>query len=210
MFGPKPNIRIQMPVIPTEATHKDKQLLLKIAAGDEPAFNELYNRFRHKVYTLAHSILKEDADAEDVLVSIFARFWDDRNKAVEITNINAYLYTMTKNMALNMLKQQKNIEKHIVNYASTQELQCNYTEHAIAFKETENFLLQILNTLPPQQRRIFELAKLEGHSRKEIADLLHISENTVRNHLLAATNTLKDQFLNKKLHFLTFLVWYLF
>jgi RNA polymerase sigma-70 factor (ECF subfamily) len=55
---------------------------------------------------------------------------------------------------------------------------------------------EAIQQLPPQQRTVYELSKQEGLKYDEIAELMHLSKNTVRNHLSEAMKTIRT-FLKK-------------
>ena len=70
-------------------------------------------------------------------------------------------------------------------------------EGEIDVKFTQSLIDQAVNLLPPKRKLVYLLSKKDGLSRKEIADKLHISENTVRNQLVEALQFIRE-YLNYK------------
>ncbi len=185
------------------------ELIRKIASGDDKAFKKLYDRYRSKIYSLAVSILKNTEDSEDIVVEVFTSIWNNRVSLPEVSNLDAFVYTVTKNKSLNLFK-----KRHIRHKNKQQLVEENFFEHIVEasettlyFKETQNIIISLVSKLPHQQKQVFDLAKLQGYKRKEIAKELNLSENTVRNHLNAAIKALKKDFETRYPHLFSILLW---
>lgn len=183
-------------------------LYKKINADSEP-FKALFELYKGKVYNLALSILKNKEDSEDVLVEVFASLHLIQDKFDEIDNLDAYIFTVTKHKSFNALKKKKS---HFEKFKSFEkEDMLNYLHNSIEvdlhFKETNAIIISIIDKLPKQQKVIFELIKLQGFKRKDVAEQLNLSENTIRNHLNAAMKIVKDEFSRKYTLFLPILFW---
>jgi len=68
----------------------------------------------------------------------------------------------------------------------------NSVEEILLAKENKKILDSVISKLPPQQQLVYKLSKQEGLSREEIATRLHISPNTVRNHLQEAVKFIRN------------------
>jgi RNA polymerase sigma factor (sigma-70 family) len=65
--------------------------------------------------------------------------------------------------------------------------------------EARRILLEAINQLPARRKKIYSLTREEGLTHEEIAQVLHLSRNTVRNTIIAATHsiaTIKGKQLN--------------
>lgn len=67
----------------------------------------------------------------------------------------------------------------------------NLVEQEVEYKLLEEEINKLIDLLPPARRQIYKLSRQNFHSNKEIAELLHISENTVESNLYKATNFIK-------------------
>ena len=84
-----------------------RNILQDIASGDNEAFKTLFNIFFPKVKVFLVKFLKDDKAAEDIAQDIFVRIWSMRQALPEIKSFNTYLYRMTRNAALNYLRDKK-------------------------------------------------------------------------------------------------------
>lgn len=161
------------------------ELSLRIAEhDDEMAFKELYNFFYFDLIAFSRSILNSEQDAEDAVINVFIRLWQNRKTMGSIKNISAYLYTATKYASINVLKARKEINNiDIDDLADT--FQYNFANPETELIDRENIkrLEKLLNTLPPKSRLVFYLVKDKGLSCKEVSILLNTSIRTVETQL---------------------------
>ena len=78
----------------------------------------------------------------------------------------------------------------------------------LEYKELTNKLDEIIKTLPQRQKEVYLLHKVEGLKYNEIAERLHISVNTIENHMSRALKTIREKLGNYSL--IAILFWYLF
>lgn len=69
-----------------------------------------------------------------------------------------------------------------------------FTEEMIEEKESRLLLQNVIQQLPSQQQLIYKLSKQDGLSWNEIAEQVHISPNTVKDHLLKAIKYIREHF----------------
>jgi len=174
-----------------KAHPSDELLLAAIEKGDKRAFTLLYNRYRPKVYAYAIRVVKSAELAEDILHDVFLKLWLHESAKI-IGNLDAYLQVATRNMALNVLRQQKLelLYKQYVKQEAPLYLADITSEHIHA-RETAGLLDTAKRLLPPQQRIVYELCKEKGMKYEEVANRLHISKLTVKTHMQLALRTLR-------------------
>jgi len=173
---------------------KEKLLLARIAGGDETAFREVFDHYQRYVFTFARKITRSNSDAEEIVQDIFLKVWFGRNQLLTIENFGAYLNRLVRNHAFNLLRHEA-----IVSKAKTEiELNSNDndlgTQQALDYKETKNFLDEVLNRLPEQQRKVYILCHFEGLKYDEVASQLNISPDTVHYHMKRALSTIREHF----------------
>jgi RNA polymerase sigma-70 factor (ECF subfamily) len=169
-----------------------KLLLEKIANADEPAFKLLFDQYHRKVLFIAKKILKKEADAIDALQDVFIKLWINRTKLPQIENFDAYFNALVKNCLYDHLKKQAYaglIEEAEGKEVATED---GDTLKVVLGKDLQNSIAQALDQLPPQQKKVFELSRFEGLKYHEIADLLHISRETVKKHIIRASRSIKS------------------
>ena len=170
----------------------DGDAISRLMAGDESAFTSVYELYSEKVYRLAFRFLKDREKSEEIVQEAFINLWLSREKLDAEGNLWLYLYVISKRLSLNALRQIGK-SSHLVEklLAQISELQ-NPPEEAVLAHDLEHYAGEIIGKLPPQQQLVFKLSRVEGLSHKEIAEQLHISPNTVKNHLVEALKTLKS------------------
>lgn len=170
----------------------EKLILAKIASGDQQAFGSLFNFYRNKVYGYALAILQTDTLAEEIVQDVFIKLWIKRNSLIGIDNFGGFLRVMVKNETLNALKKiAVDQKKHESAKLDVTEIDLT-TENAIQFRETKKMLDYAIEKLPPQQKLVYNLCKVEGLKQKDVADQLNISPLTVKTHLRDAIKSIKN------------------
>jgi RNA polymerase sigma-19 factor, ECF subfamily len=177
--------------VPAQTIHIEKTLLTRIATGDGSAFRELYERYRKKVYFLAWHLLKTESESEDVCQEIFTKLWVNRQKLPEIDNFNAYLNTLIRNHVYNCLRRKACEESFVMETLDMEHLPGEVMDPA-ELCELQLTVKKAIWRLPPQQKRVFELSRMEGYRHDEIAEELHISRETVKKHIMAAIRNIRE------------------
>src|ERR1700754_1437176 len=75
----------------------------QIAAGNQEAFRQLFNSYNIRLEEFASALVRNKEAANDVVNEVFVKLWKGRERVPEIQNLKVYLYTATKNAALNYL-----------------------------------------------------------------------------------------------------------
>lgn len=147
------------------------------------------------LHRFACSITKSKEVSEEIVSDVFIKLWRIRTRLQEIENLKVYLYTMTKNYALNHIKQNN---KQIVANNDLTDLPVDtiiFTETPESLCMSADSMKQIqkcIAQLPSQCRIIFQLVKEDGLKYKEVAEILNISVLTVRNQVAIAVKKLAN------------------
>jgi len=155
----------------------------RLAKGDVGMFEALFEAYNKRVFGVALKMLKSPTEAEEIVQEVFLSIWQSRERLNKINNPEAYLFTITHNAIYTHLKKASRNEQLLNVILRHIARKQNITEEAVAARETERLISEAIQQLPQQQRTVFELSKQGGLTYHEIAELMHISPNTVRNHL---------------------------
>lgn len=177
--------------------HINREVVLRIAQGDEQAFAELFYHFGAIVHPIVLKLVKDPVLAEDVVAEVFMKLWLIRHKLPEIDNLAGYIYRLTTNSSINQLRRNKNEDKVLQQLYLDVPGGQNTVEHNFSAKELRANIRRIVLRLPPQRRRIYELSREQGLSRQEIAAIMEISEFTVRNQLHSALQQIQAALLKE-------------
>lgn len=160
----------------------------RLINGDEKEFKSLFDLLYVGMVQQATFYTNDFAVAEDVVQEIFVRLWEKRDELKEVQNLQGYLLLSVKNRCLNYLEHQQVVDKY-KQYCLLQEVQDN-NEDSEQFIENVGRLLE---KLPEKRRRVLEMSVLEAKSYAEIAELLGISLNTVKDHVKKAYAFLREE-----------------
>lgn len=175
----------------TPTHHTVKAYCKRIAEGDGSGFDAFYEAYRYKVYHLALKMLKSETEAEEMVQDVFLAVWQSRKRFIEITDPEAYLFTITYNTIYSRLKKIARNQHLLQSILHRLAQKQHSTEETIAAHEVERLIHDAIQQLPSQQRTILELSKQQGLSYQQIAEHLHLSPFTVRNHLAAAMKSIR-------------------
>lgn len=162
-----------------------------LSGGDLNMFEFIFQAYKERVFGVAVKMLKSATEAEDIVQEVFLAVWQSRVRLNEISDPEAWLFTITYNAVYTRLRKAARNEEvidNIIYYISKKQ---NLTEEVVAAHEINQLVQEAMGHLSPQQRTVYELSKEEGLSYHEIANHLHISKNTVRNHLASAIKTIR-------------------
>lgn len=169
------------------------QLIRSFKSGDSKAFEQLFYRHHKKLYGFLFKLLDSKQDAEEIVQDTFVKIWEKRTDFIESYSFESFLFKIAKNAFLNLNR--KNINRKVAesDLVLSQQKLSNNTEDYIIFKETREIINTIIEGLPPKRKEIFILRRIDGFSRKEIAEKLDISVITVDSQLLKANKHLKEE-----------------
>ena len=181
----------------------EKHLLLRLQKGDEAAFEQLYHLHKTALASNLLRILKSRELVEDVLQHTFMKLWETRAHIDPHKPIAPYLYRIGRNLTSDIFRKallDRNLRQQLLPKMAE-----SYThiEEAIHVEENKNTLYRVLDKLPPQRRKVFVLCKIENKSYKEVGKILHISENTINDHIREANKFIKKQFSPQSSFFIT-------
>lgn len=173
-------------------SYDESKVLRLLAEGNELAFTQLFNHYRGKIYGSALKFLKNREAAEEIVQEVFLKVWRNREHIAAVNSFADYLFVMSRNLTLDSLA------AIIKNSAAVKELShdsCfdNSTESAIHEMEYEVLLQEAVDSLPPQQKRIFYLAKVKGLSHEAIAEQMELSRLTVKTHMVRALKSIRHR-----------------
>ncbi|MCM5527917.1 RNA polymerase sigma factor [Parasegetibacter sp. NRK P23] len=174
--------------------HTDPDLLRKIAAGDSAAFEVFFLQAWDYVYGIAIRLTKSPEIADDLAQEIFIRLWNNRARLVDLDNFPAFLYTVSRNLVYDHLRnkvfREENMEE-LRRYFSTDAEAPDFMER----KEQREQLNDAIGRLSPQLKAVFTLSYLEGLNHTQIAERLGITPVSSRVFLARAVSRLRKMLL---------------
>lgn len=167
------------------------KLLNKIQQGNMGAFERLYDLYKVQIFNFCYSIIKSQAEAEEVVQDTFLQIWRSKDQFHEIISFNGFIYRIAKNKTLNKIRKRVGEPKAFVSMQDDFSV-LNQTENEILYREMQELLDVAVEALPRKRQEIFRLSREEGLSNEEIAVRMGISVNTVKSQMTKALSFLKS------------------
>lgn len=175
-----------------------QELLDKIGVkNDEAAFRQLFEMFTPGMIRFSSTILKKKELSEEVVSDVFFKVWVHRSKMPEIENFKAYLFTSSRNTALNYLdKEKRNRAIQLEDIQVLLPINEICPESELISKEMREAIGRAIDHLPERCKLIYSLAKIEQLKYKEIAQILDISVKTIDHQLTIAIRKIGEEIHN--------------
>lgn len=171
--------------------YQEKELLLRIASGNQKAYQEVFEQYWNKVYAIGLRLTKSPEQAKDLAQETFIKVWNHRDKLPGITNFSAFLFTISRHVAIDHLRKKvfsAGNEDYLAAYFSDDTL----TPHEKAeYRELEKILNNAIDNLPAQLQQVFRLSRFEGLSHAEIALRMNITRITSKSYMVRALNGIR-------------------
>lgn len=171
--------------------YEESKLILLLAGDSEYAFQLLYDRHRKRIYQTALRYLKSPILAQEVVQDVFLKLWFNRKSLNPDQPLEAWLYSITKNNLINRLKKIANEWKALKGLGFISERFINNIENNLQDSQYHQLLQTAVAQLSEQQKKVFNLARDEQLTYREIGERLQISPLTVKTHMSRALESIK-------------------
>jgi RNA polymerase sigma-70 factor (ECF subfamily) len=183
--------------------HSEEKLIASAQKGDKKAISQLVNKYSPRIYAIAFRLMQNEEDAEDVLQETFIIMIKKLNTFQGKSTLYTWLYRVATNVALGKLRKKKNVDDSVsfekIEFENLTPAEgANWPvdiEEDFNSEEFKKCLERAMNELPDHYRTVFILRDLEGHSTRDTANILEISEANVKVRLMRARLFLRDQML---------------
>ncbi len=156
--------------------------------------------FRHellplkdKMFRLALRITLNRAEAEDVTQDILLRVWEQRESLGELRSLEAYVLTAVRNLALDRVAKTDNANVSLDDVQTDAFDSALRPDEDMEQQESLKRVREIMSGLPEAQRTALQLREIEGHSYRETADIMNVSEANVKVLIFRARQAVKNQ-----------------
>ena len=166
------------------------RLLIKIANGDNHAFEQLYIKTKRGVFAFLYSYFHNLHDTEDAMQTVYLKVKRNISSYKPHTNGSAWILQIAKNHALNELKRKKPTESIDLALNLSKDKDVNFSDSSGVMK-----LMQTL--LSEEEQRIITLHVLWGYRHREIANQLDLPVGTITSKYKRAIEKLKKELSQK-------------
>lgn len=183
----------------------ERDLVARLQAGDEAAFEDLLKRYELKVFNLTRGLMRSDEDAQDALQETFLSVFRNIGRFKGGSSLSTWIYRIAVNAALMKMRRRKNEQKHIAIEEYMPEF--DDTGHRVAVvpdwhpavdqlllnKELGSMLRGWIAELAPEYRTVFLLRDQEELSNEQVAEVLGLSVAAVKSRLHRARLYLRER-----------------
>ncbi len=177
----------------------NRQLIQRIAAGDQQAFSALYDRLSGPLFSLAMQMLGDEAEAEDALQEVSLQIW--RRAATydaERSKVFSWAVMMTRSKAIDRLRARGRRQRIVAGSTDEEEGTRDYASDAENASDTSVRnddavrVRSALRTLPNEQRQAIEMAFFNDMTHAEIAEQNSEPLGTVKARIRRGLMRLRD------------------
>jgi RNA polymerase sigma-70 factor, ECF subfamily len=174
----------------------DEDLISLVEAADAEAFATLYDRHSRAAFSLAYRMMGERQASEDLAQDAFLKVWRGASSyRADRGSVRTWILSIVHNRGIDQIRSQASRRR-------TQEkieASAPRSQPSEAFAETlrnsqRDQVREALDTLPPEQLKILELAYFSGYTHVEISDLLRLPLGTVKGRMRLGLKKIRDYF----------------
>ncbi len=187
----------------------EKELIEQIKRNDEQAFTKLINTNKEQVLRIAMGFVHDKSLAEDIVQDVFIKFWEIREDFELTAKFSTWLYRVTINMSLNVVRKAKfsrvfssfsgkyNDEGNKTSYESVINDESQKSVDEVFKQEHIKIALKnAIDSLPKKQKTAFILSKYQDFSYKEISEIMELSISSIESLLHRAKTNLQKKLFN--------------
>lgn len=180
----------------------DRDVIQSVLAGNSARFEVIMRRYNRRLYRIARSILRNEADAEDVVQEAYIRAYEHLGRFEGTGTLSAWLAKITANEALgrlrgdgirSMMSFDDPAEREEASFMASLISTLPSPEQNAAQAEMRHLLETAIDALPDTYRMAFILCGVEEMSVAETADCLDIEPATVKTRYHRARKILQQQ-----------------
>ena len=167
-----------------KATSSKEDIFIWLLKHDSQwAFDNLYRMYAHRLFAFALEYCHHKETAEEIVEDTFIWIWNHRHDIKQEKTLFNLVFIKARHLLINAYRATLNSPhfEDYVNYSNS--LGTEEQESQLEYDEVMHVIRQGLDRLPLTQRRVIELSRFEQKSIIEIASMLNLKEQTVRNQL---------------------------
>ena len=183
-------------------SQNEQTLIDRICSGDRSAFQALVERHKKKVYFLAYDVVGNHHDAEDISQEVFIKMFRSLKTFRRDAKMSSWLYQITVNTSIDHLRRKsskplKSMDD--LDKTNFQEKLAGSRNAAVNPEQSaeavimQNRVSQALQKVSPRERSVFVMRHYNELKTREIAEILNVSQGTVKALLFRAVRKLRKE-----------------
>lgn len=179
----------------TEEAAIDRDLVARVRDGDHPALASLYDRHGSTIYSIALSILRDPARAEDVTQDVFVTLWTQPHRYdSNVGRFAPWIYRVARNRSIDIIRQRK--REVMPDEPAIFDLMLGASDDSpsdtVVARSEANRVRAALRELPDEQRKLIELAYFGGLTQSQMSRQLDIPLGTIKTRVRNGLRKLRE------------------
>ncbi|CAM4004384.1 RNA polymerase sigma factor SigW [Alkalicoccus chagannorensis] len=178
-----------------------KKIVREVKKGNQEAFSELVELYKDKVYHVSYRMIGNTHEAQDIAQEAFLRAYMNIESYDEERKFSTWIYRITTNLTIDRIRKKKpdfHLEDRVsgtenLDYHSQFADDVELPEDQIVKLEMQQWIQEEIMRLPPKYRSAVILKYLEDLSIKEISEILHLPEATVKTRIHRGREALRKR-----------------
>jgi len=193
-------VGVSVPEAPTTGL-SDAEMMLRVKAGDESAFDYLVQKYRRPMIGLMYRMAHNRAAAEDLAQEVFLRIYRSRESYEPSAKFSTWLYRIATNLAVNYARDTRHERRENTTPLDEADEETGQTldlpdktpnvEEQILRRERLRAIRQKVESLPERQRMAVLMHKYQQMDYRQIAQVLKLSESATKSLLFRAYEALR-------------------
>lgn len=171
--------------------HNENEILNKVASGDVRAFTCLFDAHYKHLGQYVFRLTESKEAADEIVQDVFVKIWARREDLIFVDSFINYLFIITRNSAYRFLKEKATAHIRQQEWENQYKEEHYLPDHVSSEEHFCRMIDQLVEKLPPQQKKVYELGRIGNLKHIEIAQMLGISPETVKKHMMAANKFIK-------------------
>jgi len=163
-------------------------LIIEIKNHNEDSFKEFFLLMQPSIYYFIYRHTSNKETAQDLTQEVFVKFWLSRERLNTHSSPKAYIFKIARNLCLNYIQREHKTSSEDENYLV---LLSKCTEENLDSLFLLDDYQKAISLLPERCRTTFVLSRFEGFSYNEIAEIMEVEVQTVKNQMNKAISVLK-------------------
>ena len=185
---------------------EDRALIAKAQAGDTTAFRSLVERHQRRAFAIAHSLVRDEHDAHEVVQDAFLRVFKGLGTFQGGSSFFTWLYRIITNLSIDLLRKpgrgpaaglseldegRVDGDQDDSDFPLLSRIDGSDPADVVRRREIGLRIQAALDALPPYHRGVIVMREVEGLSYEEMAQVMGVSKGTIMSRLFHARQKLQ-------------------
>lgn len=191
------------PAAAASAPEAESQLIARLQAGDDAAFDEVVRGYGPQLLAVLHRYLPDESDAHDALQETFLSMFKSIGRFAGDSSLGTWLHRIAVNAALMKLRRRRRKPEQSLDdllpkftldghRAGPRGAWSNVPDEAALGRETRTLVRAAIDQLPEGYRTVLLLRDIEERPTEEVAELLELTVANVKTRLHRARQALRE------------------